>query len=202
MPARSRSASGRRSIIERRGASRRTFVTVRVAPKKRPGGPVAIVPGELLNLTELGRFLNVSAERARQVAADDRRSRLRLARSRAAGAAPRSNVWAERHWWDTRRWRKRPGRSGKCEAAGTRGSSDFSSAKVDARESRNAAPGRGSGTSYRCGPSPGEPRLEDRRGSPEEDRRGRWWVTTRQVDSVVDGRAEHPIRQRCVVGSR
>jgi hypothetical protein len=57
---------------------------------------------ERWKLTEIGRFLNVSTERARQVANDDptfpapateqprRWNRLEVER------------WAERHWWGTR----------------------------------------------------------------------------------------------------
>jgi hypothetical protein len=62
---------------------------------------------ELLNLSEIGRYLNVSPS-------ERDRSRRTIRRSpRPASEKPRRwsrakvERWAERHWWDTRPWRKR-----------------------------------------------------------------------------------------------
>jgi hypothetical protein len=62
---------------------------------------------ELLNMTELGRYLNLSAERARQVAADDTTFPAPVAEKPRRWDRDMVERWAERHWWDTRPWRKR-----------------------------------------------------------------------------------------------
>ena len=62
---------------------------------------------ELLNLTEIGHYLNVSVERARQVAADDPTFPTPLSQDPRRWSRAKVERWAERHWWDTRPWRKR-----------------------------------------------------------------------------------------------
>jgi hypothetical protein len=62
---------------------------------------------ELLNLTEIGRDLNVSAERARQVAADDSTFPAPASEKPLRWSRAKVERWAERQWWDTRPWRKR-----------------------------------------------------------------------------------------------
>ena len=64
---------------------------------------------ELWNLTEIGRYLNVSAERARQVAADDTTFPVPATDQPRRCSRTKVERWAERHWWDTRPWRERPG---------------------------------------------------------------------------------------------
>jgi hypothetical protein len=62
---------------------------------------------ELLNLTEIGRCLNVSAERARQIASDDPTLPPPLPAEPRRWNRAEVECWAERHWWGTRPWRKR-----------------------------------------------------------------------------------------------
>jgi hypothetical protein len=63
---------------------------------------------ELLNLTEIGRYLNVSAERARQVAAADPTFPAPANEQPRRWSRAKVERWAERHWWGTRPWRERP----------------------------------------------------------------------------------------------
>jgi hypothetical protein len=66
------------------------------------------MPIDLLNLTAVGRLLNVSVERARQVANDDPTFPAPATEKPRRWSRARVERWAERHWWDTRPWRKRP----------------------------------------------------------------------------------------------
>jgi hypothetical protein len=68
----------------------------------------ALVTHELMNLTEIGRYLNVSVERARQVAADDLTFPAPATKKPRRWSRARVERWAERRWWETRPWRKRP----------------------------------------------------------------------------------------------
>jgi hypothetical protein len=63
---------------------------------------------ERMNLTEIGRYLNVSPERARQVAADDPTFPKPASENPRRWSRARIERWAKRHWWDTRPWRQRP----------------------------------------------------------------------------------------------
>jgi hypothetical protein len=63
---------------------------------------------ELLNLKEIGRYLNVSAERACQVAASDPTLPAPAAEHPRRWSRAKVERWAERHWWDTRPWGKAP----------------------------------------------------------------------------------------------
>ncbi len=67
---------------------------------------------ELSNLKEIGRYLNVSAERARQVAADDPTFPAPASAKPRRWSRAKVERWAERHWWDTWPWRKRPAKDG------------------------------------------------------------------------------------------
>ncbi len=58
--------------------------------------------GELLNLTEIGVYLNVSAERARQVAANDPTFPAPTTDEPRRWSRTKVERWADRHWWDTR----------------------------------------------------------------------------------------------------
>jgi hypothetical protein len=53
---------------------------------------------------------NLSAELARQVSADESTIPAWASEKLRRGAAAKVERWAEPHWWDTRPWRKRPGR--------------------------------------------------------------------------------------------
>jgi hypothetical protein len=72
--------------------------------RHRPKIPSGTVPRavELLNLTEIGRYLNVSAERARQVALADPTFPAPLGEHPRRWSRAKVGRWAERHWWDTR----------------------------------------------------------------------------------------------------
>jgi hypothetical protein len=61
------------------------------------------------NLTEIGRYLNVSAERARQVAASDRTFPSPVIEHPRRWRRAKVERWGERYWWDTAPWRSRPG---------------------------------------------------------------------------------------------
>jgi hypothetical protein len=62
---------------------------------------------EAWNLTEIGRYLNVSTERARRVANDDPTYPAPASEQWRRWSRAKVERWAERHWWDTRPWRKR-----------------------------------------------------------------------------------------------
>ena len=55
---------------------------------------------ELLNLTELGRYLNVSADRARRVAADELTFPGPASDQPRRWSRARVERWGERHWWE------------------------------------------------------------------------------------------------------
>ena len=63
---------------------------------------------ERWNLTKIGRYLNISAERARQVAADDPTFPSPATDQPRRWSRAKVERWAERYWWDPRPWRKRP----------------------------------------------------------------------------------------------
>jgi hypothetical protein len=63
---------------------------------------------ELWNLTEIGRYLNVSTERARQIANQDSTFPAPATEKSRRWSQAKVERWAERHWWDTRPWRRRP----------------------------------------------------------------------------------------------
>ena len=54
---------------------------------------------ELWNLTEVGRYLNVSTDRARQVAADDQTFPAPATEQPRRWSRVKVERWAERHWW-------------------------------------------------------------------------------------------------------
>jgi hypothetical protein len=58
-------------------------------------------------LMEIGRYLNVSAERARQVAATDPTSPPPATEQSRRWSRAKVERWAERRWWDTRPWRRK-----------------------------------------------------------------------------------------------
>lgn len=61
-----------------------------------------------MNLTELGRFLDVSTERARQIANSEPTFPVPGSGQPRRWSRAKVERWAERRWWDTRPWRKRP----------------------------------------------------------------------------------------------
>jgi hypothetical protein len=61
-----------------------------------------------LNLTEISRYLNVSVERARQVANDDPTFPAPSSDHPRRWSSAKVERWAERHWWGTWPWRERP----------------------------------------------------------------------------------------------
>jgi hypothetical protein len=63
---------------------------------------------ELLNLIEIGRYLNVSAERARQVVADDSTFPAPATEQPRRWSRAKVERWAERHWVGHAAGRKRP----------------------------------------------------------------------------------------------
>jgi hypothetical protein len=69
---------------------------------------MAGMPDDAMGLTALGRNLNVSPERARQVAADDPSFPAPVAEHPRRWSRAKVERWAERHWWNTRPWTKRP----------------------------------------------------------------------------------------------
>jgi hypothetical protein len=60
-----------------------------------------------MNLTALGRYLNVSTERARQVAKADPTFPKPASDQPRRWSRAEVERWAELHWWDTRPSRKR-----------------------------------------------------------------------------------------------
>jgi hypothetical protein len=65
------------------------------------------MPAERMSLSDIGRYLNVSAERARQVAAEDPTFPAPASGKPRRWSRAKVERWAERHWWDTRPWRMR-----------------------------------------------------------------------------------------------
>jgi hypothetical protein len=60
----------------------------------------------LLNLTEIGRYLNVSTERARQVVSDDPTFPAPASDELRPRNRAQVEGWAEQRWWGTRARRK------------------------------------------------------------------------------------------------
>jgi hypothetical protein len=65
------------------------------------------MPEERMTFVAIGEFLRVSTKRARQVAKDDPTFPSPATERPRRWSRAEVERWAEREWWDTRRWKKR-----------------------------------------------------------------------------------------------